>query len=131
MRSQHLIFFLQWKKENAWLDSGKIRAFQKQQSQGCIILMSGSDLPKAVVHERIEWYAQSLWNSFDGRSQSLVDGHVETNDIVQTRSRTRLIIQDGKAISVDHVDADDVSDEHMIGFLSHLGWGHLQRQTRE
>jgi len=130
-RSQHLVLLLQWKKENAWPENGKIRAFQKKQAQGCIVLVCGPDLPEAVVHERIEGYEQSLWHSFGGRNQRLVDGYVETNDIVQTRPRTRMIIQDGKAISVDHVNADDVDHEHVIGCRSHFGGGHLQGKTRE
>lgn len=131
MHSQHLVLFLQRQKEDACLEDGKIRALQEQQSQGCIILVSGSDLTEAVVHERIKWYDQFLWNSFGGRNQSLVDSHVKTNDIVQIGARTRPIIHDGKAISVNHVNADDVADEYMVGLCSHLGEGHLQRQTRE
>lgn len=56
MHSQHLVFFLQWQKEDAGLEAGKIRSLQEQQSLGCIVLVSSPDLSEAVVHERIEWY---------------------------------------------------------------------------
>lgn len=131
MRSQYPVFFLHRQKEDAWLEAGKIRALQEQQSRGCIVLVGGPDLLEAVVHERIEWYEQFLWNSFGVRNQGLVDGYVKTDDIVQTGPRTRLTIHDGKATSVDHVNADDVTDEYMVGLRNHLGEGHLQRKTCE
>jgi len=120
MHLQHLVFFLQWQKEDTWLEAGKFCALQEQQSRGCIVLVSGPDLPEAVVQERIEGYKQFLWNSLGVRNQSLVDCHVKTNDVVQTGARARPIIHDGMAIAVYHVNADDVADKDMVGFRSHL-----------
>ncbi|WP_313255047.1 hypothetical protein [Stenotrophomonas sp.] len=120
MDAQGFIFVTQWTHENTGLHTDKVVAFKEHEPGSRIAVMCVSDLSEPVMQMACQWHRQNVRHSGDICDKNLIHRNEEPDGVIEPGASRCLSVQDGLASAVDHVNADDATNQNVIRALSHL-----------
>jgi hypothetical protein len=129
--AKSFIFVAQRPHENAGLCANKVVSLKEHKPHGRIAVVCITNLPETVVQVTCQRHRQNVRHSIRICSKNLIYRNEEPDGVLEPRARHRFPVQNGLALTIDHLNAGDAANQNMISVLSHLLKRSLKGKSRE